>query len=208
MSKVKVYLLSHDPYLIQHLEGIKNAQFVTIAIKSIQELTDQAQEQLVIVDVECIHWDDAEWQRFFQEHLVLVASLRPNDPEGQRAIVMGAKAYVHAYSSPAQWHRVLSHVLEGQVWLGASLLSRLLSQIGARVPETTMEWASGLTPREIDVAQRAALGHTNQHIAQDLAITERTVRAHLSSVFSKLGVNDRLSLALKVHGLLGQTKDQ
>ncbi|HLS18011.1 MAG TPA: response regulator transcription factor [Paenalcaligenes sp.] len=202
MSKIKVYLLSHDPYLIQHLEGIENAQFVTTAIKSIQELTDQAKAQLVIVDVDRIHWDSDEWRRFFQEHLVLVASLKPNDPEGQRALVMGAKAYVHAYSSPAQWHRVLKHVLDGQVWLGASLLSRLLNQIGQQVPEGATDWQSALTPREVDVAQRAALGHTNQQIAQDLDISERTVRAHLGSAFSKLGVSDRLSLALKVHGLL------
>lgn len=202
MSKINVYLLSHDPYLIQHLEGIKNAQFVTATVKSIQDLTAQAKEQLVIVDVDRIHWDSDEWQRFFQEHLVLVASLKPNDPEGQRALVMGAKAYVHAYSSPSQWHRVLEHVLDGQVWLGASLLSRLLNQIGQQVPEGSAGWQNALTPREVDVAQRAALGHTNQQIAQDLDISERTVRAHLSSAFSKLEVSDRLSLALKIHGLL------
>lgn len=202
MSETRVYLLSEDPYLIQHLEGIGNAQFVTSAISSIQELIQQAKHQLVIVDVGCIHWDSSEWQRFFQEQMVLVASLSPSDAEGQRALVMGAKAYVHAYSSPEQWHRVLKHVLEGQVWLGASLLSRLLSQIGQHVQSTDERWQADLTPREIDVAQRAALGHSNQLIAQDLDITERTVRAHLSSAFNKLGVSDRLSLALKVHGLL------
>src|SRR5690625_5662633 len=94
---------------------------------------------------------------------------------------MGAKAYVHAYSSPAQWHRVLKHVLDGQVWLGASLLSRLLNQIGQQVPEGETDWQSALTPREVDVAQRAALGLTNQQLALALYNSERTVRDHLGS---------------------------
>lgn|SRR5690625_1670480 len=202
MSKIKVYLLSRDPYLIQHLKGIKSPRFATVDIESIRELVQQPKQQLVIVSVECIPWGNKEWQQLFQEHLVLVASLKPNDTEGQKALVMGAKAYVHAYSALVQWHRVLEHVLDGQVWLGVSLLSRLLSQIGARAVGGTTDWQRGLTPREVDVAQRAALGHSNQQIALDLDITERTVRAHLSSVFNKLEVGDRLTLALKIHGLL------
>lgn len=118
MSKIKVYLLSRDPYLIQHLKGIKSPRFATVDIESIRELVQQPKQQLVIVSVECIPWGNKEWQQLFQEHLVLVASLKPNDTEGQKALVMGAKAYVHAYSALVQWHRVLEHVLDGQVWLG------------------------------------------------------------------------------------------
>lgn len=201
--KQVVYILSKDPHLIQHLETIENAQFVTQAVNSLQELTETAKRQLVIVDVDCIHWGAEEWVQFFQDHLVLVASLKPTDSEGQRAFVMGAKAYTHAYSSPEQWRRVLEHVLDGQVWLGASLLSRLLNQISTALPSTSTQWQKDLTPREIEVAQQAARGLSNQQIAQALAISERTVRAHLSSVFTKLGVEDRLSLALLIHGLLG-----
>ncbi|HLS21367.1 MAG TPA: response regulator transcription factor [Paenalcaligenes sp.] len=201
-EKHVVYILSKDPHLIRHLEGIKDAQFVTKAVNSLQDLTAAARQQLVIVDVDCIHWGAREWERFFQDHLVLVASLKPSDSEGQRAFVMGAKAYNHAYSSAEQWRRVLEHVLDGQVWLGASLLSRLLNQISTVVPTETTDWQKNLTPREIDVAQRAARGFSNQQIAQDLDISERTVRAHLGSVFAKLQVQDRLSLALLIHGLL------
>src|SRR5699024_12531338 len=102
MSKINVYLLSHDPYLIQHLEGIKNAHFVTTTIKSIQDLTAQAKKQLVSVDVDRIHWDSEEWQRFFQAQLVLVASVNPNDPEGPRALERGANADGDAYDSLCQ----------------------------------------------------------------------------------------------------------
>ena len=51
------------------------------------------------------------------------------------------------------------------------------------------------------MARLAAVGYSNAEIAQKLLITERTVRAHLSAVFDKLQVDDRLQLALKVHGI-------
>jgi DNA-binding NarL/FixJ family response regulator len=51
------------------------------------------------------------------------------------------------------------------------------------------------------VARYVALGHSNQSIADSLGITERTVRAHISAIFEKLGVTDRLMLALRVHGI-------
>ena len=61
--------------------------------------------------------------------------------------------------------------------------------------------ARDLTVRERDVARYVALGHSNQSIADSLGITERTVRAHISAIFEKLGVTDRLMLALRVHGI-------
>lgn len=201
-SQQVVYILSKDPHLIEHLQSIDNAQFVTKAVNSLQALKEVACQGLVIVDVGCIRWGAQDWVRFFQEHLVLVASLKPTDSEGQQALVMGAKAYTHAYSSAEQWRRVLEHVLEGQVWLGASLLSRLLNQIATASTNQDTLWQQHLTAREIEVAQRAGRGFSNQQIAQDLDISERTVRAHLSSVFAKLNVEDRLSLALLIHGLL------
>ena len=96
--------------------------------------------------------------------------------------------------------QALDHVASGQVWVGESLLSRLLSDVTRRL-EPKAGWESTLTSREVEVAQRASLGHSNQLIANDLGITERTVRAHLQAVFEKLNVTDRLMLALKVHGI-------
>jgi DNA-binding NarL/FixJ family response regulator len=66
---------------------------------------------------------------------------------------------------------------------------------------TANDWAQALSSREAEVARLAAVGHSNADIAQKLLITERTVRAHLSAVFEKLHVGDRLQLALQVHGI-------
>lgn len=132
---------------------------------------------------------------------IVVASTHPGDPEGQRALVAGAVGYVHAYMPVEALDRVLRHVMTGEIWVGKSMLSRMLSQIGQAVPEPDQGWARDLTVRERDVARYVAQGHSNPSIAESLGITERTVRAHISAIFEKLGVTDRLMLALRVHGI-------
>ena len=58
------------------------------------------------------------------------------------------------------------------------------------------ERLAGLTERELQVLHLLAEGLSNKEIALALAITERTVKAHLSSIYEKLGVSDRLALAV------------
>lgn len=85
--------------------------------------------------------------------------------------------------------------------MGPALVSRLLRMIDQRSPGETLWQNNALSEREHTVALRAANGASNERIADALGITERTVRAHMSAVFSKLNVADRLQLALLVHGI-------
>ncbi len=140
----------------------------------------------------------------------LVLSTQPGDAQGRAAFAQGASGYAHAWSAPEQLATILQTIASGSIWTGRGLLQQLLADVGARLPRPAAAtagqppaWAATLTPREQAVAQLAALGHSNQDIAQALDITERTVRAHLSASFEKLQVGDRLMLALKVHGISG-----
>lgn len=60
---------------------------------------------------------------------------------------------------------------------------------------------NSLTPRELMVAERVAHGASNREIADALEITERTVKAHLSAIFEKLEVRDRVQLALAMNNI-------
>ena len=145
----------------------------------------------------------------FNGQQVLVLSTRPSDDQGQHALLQGASGYAHALTAPDELQRILDTIAHGAIWTGRSLLQRLLADVGQRLPPVTQQaqegaaWAAGLTPREQAVAGLAALGKSNTDIAAELGITERTVRAHLSATFEKLGTSDRLQLALKVHGISG-----
>lgn len=210
MQNIFVLMLSADAVLREQWLGIDNAAYKLEQAQTLSEAQQWLVDHsggLIMVDAALVDLADTQWQQFFANPAAtgLVGSLNPSDPEGQKMIVAGAKGYFHAYSPVTVLDTMLQQVHAGNIWVGQRLLSRLLSQVSAKLsaaaPTPATAWQQGLTPREIEVAQRAALGHTNALIAEDLGITERTVRAHLSAVFEKLQVADRLMLALKVHGV-------
>lgn len=92
----------------------------------------------------------------------------------------------------------------GEVWIGRRLIDRLVAMVGnaaaVRIDAECGVDLDVLTPREQEIALQVGGGCSNKVIAQRLGITERTVKAHLGSVFGKLGVQDRLQLALLVTG--------
>ena len=151
-------------------------------------------------------WPALEWLEVLQtlQIKVIAASSNPNDDEGLMALDAGCAAYCHAYSDVLTLQRVHEAVLAGNVWVGRSLMNRLLkstARVARKAAMESPEWSQTLTHRETEVANLAANGVSNQRIASQCQITERTVKAHLSAVFEKLNVTDRLQLALRVHGI-------
>lgn len=137
---------------------------------------------------------------------VIAISDLPSDEQGLIALGAGVSGYCNGYANPAVLRQVAATVREGGVWVGQWLLQRLLAGV-ARVaekkftPPALSSWASGLTEREVEVARAVASGASNKEIASRLDITERTVKAHLGSIFDKLKLRDRLQLTLLVNGI-------
>jgi DNA-binding NarL/FixJ family response regulator len=116
---------------------------------------------------------------------------------------------------PDSLRQVLS-VTESGVWVTRSLLPRLVTELRryaqqaaapavdkepqAEIPRVPPEKLATLTPRERDIVNLLADGATNKQVADVLDISERTVKGHLSNVFQKLGVPDRLKLVLFLNG--------
>lgn len=135
---------------------------------------------------------------FVEPKIVVLANV-PDQAEAIEILKHGAAGYCHAYM-PAQVLREVKAVVEhGGLWLGQELLQRLIlvsTTLAGNRPEQIRELMDKLTPREKEVALEAAKGLSNKHIARDLKITERTVKAHLQHIFERLNVKDRLQLAL------------
>lgn len=137
---------------------------------------------------------------------VVVMSDLPSDEEALSAFTAGARGYCNSHALPQVIQQVAMVVLQGGLWIGESLMQRLL--VGtARLPvsapakiEHTRRWSDGLTEREREVATTLAQGASNKEIARTLGITDRTVKAHVGAVLEKLGVRDRLQLSLIVTG--------
>lgn len=137
---------------------------------------------------------------------VVVLSPMPYDAEGLRAINLGAHGYTHLHAMPELLREVGRAVQGGALWIGPELVDRivaatrdLLGRAGAVATATgTLTDLSALSARENQVAQIVAEGKSNKEVARLLKISERTVKAHMSAIFEKLGVRDRVQLVLRL----------
>jgi two-component system, NarL family, nitrate/nitrite response regulator NarL len=124
----------------------------------------------------------------------------PNDEKGMEALAHGASGYCHAHATPELLQTVESVIRSNGLWVGESLLNRLVGAISLRSPMTGRQEQHPallkLSERERAVALRVARGESNKEITRELDIAERTIKAHLTSIFEKLGVRDRLQLAI------------
>jgi two-component system, NarL family, nitrate/nitrite response regulator NarL len=144
--------------------------------------------------------------------LDLLPELRETAPDGRvlivtgvkdiemhrRAAHLGAAGLVLKEHSAAVLLKAIRKVHEGEVWLDRSMIGSLLHEMTQANNKTDPddEKISSLTTRERGVIALIAEGLKNRQIAERLFISETTVTHHLSSIFSKLGVSDRLELVI------------
>lgn len=127
---------------------------------------------------------------------VVVLTSHESPEQAREVIQAGASGYIHYLSPAALLTQVASSVINGGIWLGADLmmaLVRLTAPVAQFLhkPDTSL-----LTQREHDVVKQVCEGYSNKEIAKNLTISERTVKAHLSAIFEKYQLRDRLHLAL------------
>ncbi len=135
----------------------------------------------------------------FQASKWVILANTPNQAEAMNVISKGAAGYCHAYSPAKVLMELKTVVSHGGIWLGRDLLQTLITasrELVHNPAEEVRQALELLTPREKEVATQAASGLSNKEIARLLKITERTVKAHISSSLERLGLKDRLQLAL------------
>ncbi|MGB9129782.1 MAG: response regulator transcription factor [Thiobacillus sp.] len=130
---------------------------------------------------------------------IVILSNVPEDEQGLAVLAAGASGYCSALTLPAVLHQVASVVAHGGTWVGPRLMQRLMQGLVKQDNEATEPALDKLSLRERQVAEAVARGSTNKEIARVMGITERTVKAHLSATFEKLGVRDRMQLSLLVN---------
>jgi len=121
----------------------------------------------------------------------------------QQLLMTGVKGYIALESPAEQYQAAATAVLHGALWIPPALvlhLSKVLtaqfSRQSSSMSQDSHTLLNNLTDREKQVAELAAKGISNKLISQQLHITERTVKQHLTNSFAKLGIKDRLQLVL------------
>jgi len=177
-----------------------------------------AQTEVPVAPDADIIWALLPWEGDFTELLkkiraaagsapVIAMSDIPDDTQGLTALGSGVAGYCNGHAAPQVLQQVVATVLNGGIWIGQSIMQRLMTgtaKIATQnpTPPAPSEWSGTLTKREADVARIVALGSSNKEIARMLNISERTVKAHLGAIFDKLKVRDRLQLTLRVNGIV------
>lgn len=115
----------------------------------------------------------------------VVLTTYDGDEDIYRALKSGAKAYLLKGMTSEELIATIREVAAGRSHIPAAIAERLAERMGTE----------DLTPRETDVLEQIVQGKSNKEIATELDISEATVKTHINSLLSKLGVTDRTQAA-------------
>src|SRR5215469_711019 len=169
-------------------------------------LIDKLRPDLLLVDL-------ATQGTFGAEALHQIAGSHPDlsiillltvDAERQqiiKALQMGVHGVVMKRAPLETFVKSIRMVMAGEYWIPRSNISDLIRVLQGERPEPSPKQNPlNLTGRELEIVRAVAAGYTNKDVAQRFSISEDTVKHHLTSVFDKLGVSNRLELAILAIG--------
>ena len=112
------------------------------------------------------------------------------------AMRQGARGFLAKQCPLDLFLKCVRKVHSGEIWLNGPLTEAVLHAFGNQQAPSKLDGKTELSRREMEVIQLVVQGYKNRDIAQSLFISEKTVKNHLSAIFNKLGVSDRLELTL------------
>jgi DNA-binding NarL/FixJ family response regulator len=120
------------------------------------------------------------------------------ESEFVQALRYGVRGLVWKHESPRMLFKSMRTVMAGEYWISRGGISKLvenLRSLTVTVERNTQQRARSLSRQQQQIVDAIASGCSNKDIAQELHISERTVKYHLTRIFGKLGVTGRMELA-------------
>ena len=117
----------------------------------------------------------------FPEARIIMLTMFEGDVEIQRALDAGARGYLLKNMPPGELIQVIRQVHAGKLRVPPEVATQLAVNMGSE----------SLTAREVEVLRQVSTGNRNRTIAQELGISEETVKVHLKHIMDKLGAHDR-----------------
>ena len=137
---------------------------------------------------------------------VIVLTAAEDDRDVVRAMRLGARGVVLKQSASDLLLKSIRKVHEGEIWLDNRMTAEVIDAFKKSSESGQRREKPLLSDREKEIVQLVAQGFRNREIGEKLFISEQTVKNHLHNIFDKLGVSDRLELALYAihHRLIDQ----
>lgn len=185
--------------------------FATYQATTLQDLRILVGQQIVF-DILLVHASqvDREIVAYIRQRKpgckLFILADRPDEEEGVSYLRLGVVGYANSYIGAERLQEAMRAIASGSVWINQQLMQRLISassvQISGKTEETLSQplpkMLDQLSSREMQIARLVGEGLSNLAIAAQLGISERTVKAHLSTIYSKTATKGRLGLALLV----------
>src|SRR5881227_368185 len=162
-------------------EGINGQQAIDLYRQHKPDITLIDLRMPVVGGVEAI----AAIRREFPDARLIVLTTYDGDEDIYRSLQAGAQGYLLKDVFFEELEDAIRKVHAGSRWIPAQVAERLAERMGS----------SDLTAREIEVLEQIVAGNSNKAIANRLNISEATVKSHINSILSKLGVSDRTQAA-------------
>ena len=208
---IKVAVLASYALVNKSLQSLIEQSGNKFAVSSIatsgEELIEKVSKTKPDVVLLCLMDEDKETIELIPKiieispdtHVIVLTT--PNGQQSPAEVLKrGAMGIVGMNQSANVLIRAIQQVSEGETWLSQKLISQLLGNQSNSKEETgVLPKSDALTKRELEIISTIGLGMKNKDISKKLFISEATVRHHLSSIYSKLQVDDRLNLVIHAY---------
>ncbi|MEC0184155.1 response regulator transcription factor [Paenibacillus peoriae] len=184
---LKLVIETNDSY-----EVVGEAEEGATALALVEEL----QPDVILMDLYMPHMSGLETMKALKERQnetpVIILTTYNEDDLMIQGLSLGAKGYLLKDTSRENLFRTIESALRGETLLQPEITARVFANTSKKEPEREQrEDTSILTEKEILILQSVARGLRSKEIAFDMGISERTVKAHLTNIYNKLGVDSR-----------------
>ncbi len=212
---LKVLVVDDHPVFLRGMQAVLAELGTNVTVVGAVATGSEAVEQglfahpdVVLLDLNLPDLDGIEVTRRLYEQgftgAVLILTMYDDDAALAGALAAGARGYLLKGSSATEVLAGMQAVASGGVVFGATIAAKVLS--GLQRPSTPAS-VPGLSAREVEILTHIAHGMTNDGIARRLFLSEKTVRNHISSIYTKLGVTNRAE-ATDIARAAGLSRDE
>ena len=187
-----------DESALEIVGEAENGQFAIVQVESLQP-------DVVLMDIQMPLMDGVEATKQicdrFPETKVLILTVDDTEEYVSQALKYGASGYILKNTSPEELSFAIQAVYRGYMHLDLNLGRKVIARIPEISEVSTTDWDK-LTPREQQIVKLIATGANNEEIANQLYISPRTVKNHITSILSQLNLRNRTQIAILVTSIL------
>jgi DNA-binding NarL/FixJ family response regulator len=185
------------------LKSLPEVEWVGEAASGDEVITQATslQPDVILMDIQMPETDGIEATRqilYTSPHIgIIVLTMFEDDESVFAAMRAGARGYILKGADQAEILRVIEAVARGEAHFGPDIARRLMNFFATPRPAAPPQLFPELTGREREILNLIAQGYNNTEIAEQLVLSHKTVRNHISNIFSKLQVADRAQAIIR-----------